>query len=81
MAPVEWKLRATILTYVPSSLDPPYLASIGEEVGDAVVGFDYMGQLSEFPRRQIIPIATAREVMREYLETGMLSNRIAWEES
>lgn len=71
---------ASVLNHVRSDGDPPYHTSVGGDEGDETFWFSYHGSPSEFPQRQIVPIATARGVMRRFCETGELADVIAWEE-
>jgi hypothetical protein len=70
----------SVLTFVPGSGDPPYFSSVGDGEGDEVLEFSFMGDLSEIPVRNAVPIAVARQAMREFIETGALSKKVRWEQ-
>jgi len=69
----------SVLNFVPGSGDPPYFTSLGAEDRDEAIEFDFMGESSEFPVRNSVPIDTARQAMRDFLQTGELSAIIEWE--
>ena len=54
----------SILSYIPGDNNPPYLLSVGELQGDEVMVFRFMGDWSEFPLKNGLPIAVARAAMR-----------------
>jgi hypothetical protein len=72
----------SVLSYTPASLDPPYLASVGEEneENDGVIVFNYAGQETEFPLASAVPTSDAREAFRVFFETGALADNIQWAE-
>jgi hypothetical protein len=70
---------ATIMTYIPANLDPPYFHSVGKQRGAALV-FHFGGDWSEFPRRQALPVNEAREAMRRFFANPTLPANIDWEE-
>jgi hypothetical protein len=58
-----------------------YYITVGDSHADGVVGFHMFGQHhTEFERRHLIPIATARRVLREFFDTGRRPTSIEWEE-
>ena len=58
-----------------------YYITVGDARADGVVGFHLLGQHhTEFERRHLIPIATARRVLREFFETGQRPTSVDWEE-
>lgn len=69
-----------ILSYISEDGNPPYLVSVGELQGDEVIVFRFMGDWSEFPLRNGIPIAVARAAMRYFCRTGRLSESVQWEQ-
>lgn len=71
----------SVLNFVSGSGDPPYWSSVGEHEKDEAVSFIFMGELSEIPLRHLIPMAVARQAVREFVQTGKLSNKVTWEES
>ena len=73
--------KLSVLSYVPSSGDPPYLLSVGNcEDGEKILVFRSMGEWTEFLTRNAIPVAVALEAMEHFCETGTLSENINWEE-
>lgn len=58
---------------------PRGVASRGPWDDDRLVEMDFMGQISELPRRYWVPIADAREALRRFYLTGTRPNNIAWE--
>jgi hypothetical protein len=56
--------------------------TVGDSDGEEVVSFYLLGQHhTEFERRHLIPLATARRVLREFFDTGRRSPTVEWEES
>lgn len=56
--------------------------TVGEVHGEDVVSFYLLGQHhTEFERRHLIPLATARRVLRQFFDTGRRSPAVEWEES
>lgn len=71
----------SVLNFVSGSGDPPYWSSVGKyEEEDAVI-FNIMGEFSEIPLRHLIPMDAARQVVRDFAQTGKLSDKVTWEES
>lgn len=66
----------SILSYIPGDSNPPYLVSVGELQGDEVIVFRFMGDWSEFPLKNGLPIAVARAAMRYFCRTGKLSESV-----
>jgi hypothetical protein len=51
-----------------------YYITVGDSYFDGVVGFHLLGQHhTEFERRHLIPLSTARRVFGEFFETGQRS--------
>ena len=73
-------LDRSILNYVAGSKDPPYLTSVGVEDAHGVMEFRFMGDMSELPLRNAVPIQEARKAMRYSWSTGRLTPDIVWEE-
>jgi len=60
---------------------PPYLVTVGDGDPDGVVTFYFMGNHhTEIPRRHLISASLARDVVRDFFNTGQQSNRVEWEE-
>ena len=58
-----------------------YYITVGDSHADGVVSFHLLGQHhTEFERRHLIPIATARRVLREFFDTGQRPTSVDWEE-
>ena len=71
----------SVLNYVNSSKDPPYFTSVSDEKhSDQLFTFRFMGDLSEFPSRNMIPLDAARAAMRSFCLTGQLPSTVTWEE-
>lgn len=71
----------SVLNHIPEHLDPPYLASRGEEDDDRPFTFYVAGDHhSEAAWSQTIPADVAREAARVFLLTGRRHDRIRWEE-
>lgn len=58
-----------------------HFVTVGDSRADGVIGFHLFGQHhTEFERRYLIPAVAARRVLREFLETGLRSTAVQWEE-
>ena len=58
-----------------------YWITIGDSQADGVVSFHMLGQHhTEFQRRHLIPLATARRALREFFDTGRRPGSVQWEE-
>jgi len=71
----------SVANFVPASLDPPYMQSLGGDSSTDELVFYYQGDYSEFPPESAIPTQQARECLRQFLATGELPNNIAWQET
>ena len=69
-----------VLSYVPGDGKPPYFTSVGDERGDDVVVFRFMGDWTEFPVKNTVSMGAAREAVRHFCKTGKLSPEVRWEE-
>ena len=58
--------EASVLNFVSGSGNPPYFTSRGSAERDDVVWFSFMGDLSEFPMHQTVPVSAARQAMRHF---------------
>jgi len=74
--------HVSVLNSVSGSGDPPYLSSRGgpEDEEGATVQFRYMGEWSEYPMKNVIPMDMARQAMRHFVRTGALDPAVAWEQ-
>ncbi len=70
----------SVLNYVAGSGDPPYFTSSGGPDSEETVHYRYMGDWSEYPTKNTIPMAAARRAMRHFWLTGELDPSVAWEE-
>lgn len=71
----------SVLNYVRGSKDPPYFTSTSDdECSEQLTTFRFMDDLSEFPSRNLIPVAAAREAMRSFCLTSQLPASVRWEE-
>lgn len=71
----------SLLNHVPADGNPPYLTSRGDEEEDKVFTFYVAGDNhSESHWRHTIAIGAAREAARVFLRTGVLDNRVSWDE-
>ncbi len=73
----EW----SVLSHIPTHLNPPYMVSVGNDPSDDPVTFYVAGDNhSETLRRNTISTEAARAAMRHFLATGGLSPNVNWEE-
>lgn len=70
----------SVLNYVSATGDPPYFSTCGGPLEDRTVHFMFMGDWSEFPLKNTIPLEAARRAMRHFWQTGALSPDVEWEE-
>ena len=58
----------------------PSLITVGDEQADHGAVFFFLGwRCTEIPRRNLLPAAKAREILREFFETGGRSTIVEWE--
>jgi hypothetical protein len=57
---------------------PRGVGSRGPWDDDELIEADFMGQISELPRRYWVPIADAREALRRFYLTGARPDNITW---
>ena len=78
--------NSAFLSHNPVDLHPPYLVGLNQEfvarhpANNNVVELDYLGESTEFYVKTFIPMNVAMDVLKEFWEQGILSNRIEWEE-
>ena len=61
--------------------EPPYLITVGDEEAEGVLAFFLFGNHhTEIPRRYLIPIEEARDIVKEWLQTGVRPMDQKWEE-
>ena len=74
-------LRESFVQIEPDLGEPPYVLTVGDSTAHREVAFYLHGaHHTESPRRNLISAPEALNVVREFLETGERSERIAWEE-
>jgi hypothetical protein len=73
-------LDESTASYVPGSLDPPYLASRGNGEHAESVFFLVGGEVTEFGPEHVIPADAARQALRLFFASGELTPDVAWEE-
>jgi hypothetical protein len=67
--------------YVDEVSPTRYFITVGDSYVDGGVEFHLLGQHhTEFERRHLIPLVTARRVLREFFDTGRRSEIVEWEE-
>jgi len=67
--------------YVTEVVAKRYYITVGDLYIDGGVDFYLLGQHhTEFERRHLIPLPTARAVFREFFQTGRRSTSVEWEE-
>lgn len=72
--------EVSILNYVSGTGNPPYFSSSGGLSADEAVHFYFMGDWSEYPLRNTIPVEVARRAVRYFYQTGQLDPAVTWEE-
>src|SRR5512146_1286374 len=88
---VEVKVHGHILTLglgasesfvqLTESDDPPYNVTVGQNSGEGEVAFFFHGvHDTQIPRRNLVPLSTARAIVREFVATGRRPSITAWEE-
>lgn len=71
----------SVLTYVPTDLNPPYMVSVGSQPDDDPVVFYVAGShYTEALRRNTISTDAARDAMRHFVATGRLARAVTWEQ-
>ena len=66
-----------MITHIHPGDEYEYLYAVGDEHADGYVAFLYP-EWTEIPLKRLIPSAKAREVVREWVETGRLNESIRW---
>ena len=57
------------------------VVTVGDTDADGIVAFYLFGaHHTEIPRRHLIPAMEMRQVVREFVETGVPSSSVAWEQ-
>jgi hypothetical protein len=71
----------SFLNHVPANLDPPCMASVGDDLTDRPFTFYVAGDHhSEAAWRQTVPIEVARATARHWVARRGLDPRVRWEE-
>ena len=59
---------------------PPHFTTLGDASAEGEVAFYVLGdRQAGTPRRNLIPMALARQVVREFFDTGSRSAAVEWE--
>jgi hypothetical protein len=59
---------------------PPHFTTLGDARAEGEVAFYVLGDReARTPRRNLIPVALARKVVREFFDTGHRSESVEWE--
>ena len=69
----------SVLEFMPSSLEPPYFASVGLAQDEGTEVFHYDGEWTEIRRRNLIPTEDARRAARRFFLTSERPSEVAWE--
>jgi hypothetical protein len=65
----------------PDTGKPSYLVTVGDSVAEGVVSFYLNGtHHTEIPRRHMISSVQAREIVREFVESGHRADAVEWEQ-
>ena len=74
--------EASVLSFTPASLDPPYFASRSEPgtVWPGSLTFVYGTDETEFPADQAIPVDLAKKAVEHFFRFGALPDTVAWQE-
>jgi len=68
--------------YIDEITPTRYYITVGDSHAKGAVGFHLLGQHhTEFERCYLIPLVTARRVLREFFETGRKPASVDWEEN
>jgi hypothetical protein len=70
----------SVLNFVLASSVPLSYTSLGSHCGDETIQFDFMGSISEFAIKNVVPTEVARSAMREFVESGQVSSKLEWEQ-
>lgn len=74
-------LDTSFVQLINESNEPPYWVTLGDTKLDGVVDFFLHGKHhTEISQKNLIPINTARNIVREYYLTGSKSKNVQWEE-
>ena len=73
-------LEYSLLHYVSVSGNPPYWISKGKEYTEESIIFYCYDEWTEFPSSALISMEDARSILRDFILTGKLSNKIEWAE-
>jgi hypothetical protein len=62
-----------------SSMEMPYLTTVGEEAASGEVNYKFQGHHSPIGRKSTIPAHLARAIVRVFFSTGSLPSWQSWE--
>ena len=66
---------------ITESDDPPYTITVGRSAAEGHVPFLFHGEHDpEIPRRNLVPLSTARAIVRQFVTTAQRPSITAWEE-
>jgi hypothetical protein len=71
----------TGLSFLSASGNPPYFAALGREPASHDFVFYIFGHWSEFPARQAVEVAPARQALRQFVTGAGLPDVLEWEET
>jgi hypothetical protein len=62
--------------------EPPYMVAVATEITseDGCIDFMYGNELTEVPNRECLPLETIKEIVAYFIETGLRSPNVAWEQ-
>lgn len=73
--------KLSFVTLTPNSGLPPYFMTLGDPHNETSIDFFLFGQHhTEIAGKNLIPNELARQVLREFLQPGIRSSQVAWEE-
>ncbi|MGH2472760.1 MAG: Imm1 family immunity protein [Candidatus Limnocylindria bacterium] len=63
-----------------ANADPPYYASVGDEVAGGLTTFEYDGEETEIEPRHLVSIEAARRAVAEFVKSDERPISLRWEE-
>ncbi len=74
-------LEQSFIHFMSSNNEPPYFASVGDKDLDGVIEFYLHGNHhTDIQRKNLIPLDKARFIVKEFFQTGIRPEIVAWEE-
>ena len=78
---LAWEDRKASCKLSPRRVIQPYLVTVGEPDADGFIEFYLFGKHhTEIHQRFLIAAVEARQIVHEFVESGVRSSRILWEE-